>query len=188
MPIRRQTPAPNGRPAPYPAHSPLPNGRHQVSPYHQSSNGLLPAPGNSRSNGDNTYLERGQQHDSGHQESRNRLTLPPLSSIERVADHYRRDPAYHIKEPVSLPAAPSAYRQKNLLPQQMAHDGRPSMNGDRPQERRGIVTEADIQQKRALLVEGRKWIFSMLDETTAMLRQLDEASLHADLTEWGAPS
>lgn len=42
----------------------------------------------------------------------------------------------------------------------------------------GIVTEAEIQAKRALLVEGRRWIFSMLDETTAMLRQLDDASLH----------
>lgn len=45
------------------------------------------------------------------------------------------------------------------------------------------MTEAEIQQKRALLVEGRKWIFSMLDETTAMLRQLDEASLHMNVSD-----
>jgi hypothetical protein len=56
---------------------------------------------------------------------------------------------------------------------------RASIHGDRLQERLVGVSEADIQQKRALLVEGRKWIFAMLDETTAMLRQLDEASLKA---------
>lgn len=181
MPIRRQTPSPNGRPAPYPARSPLPSGRSQA--YSHGSNGLLPAPGNARSNdrpSENTYLERGQQYDNGRQESRNNLTLPPLSSIERVADHYRRDTSYHIKEPVSIPAAPSYGRQKHLVPPNISQDRR---NGDRPHERRGVVTEAEIQQKRALLVEGRKWIFSMLDETTAMLRQLDEASLHANAPE-----
>lgn len=182
MPIRRQTPSPNGRPAPYPARSPLPNGRPQASPYLHSTNGLLPPPSNPRPHGENTYLEHGKQYDNGREESRNRLALPPLSSIERVSDHYRRDPACHIKEPVSLPAAPSAYR-KHLPPHQMSQDRRPLVNGDRSHDPRGIITEADIQQKRALLVEGRKWIFSMLDETTAMLRQLDEASLHANATE-----
>jgi hypothetical protein len=185
MPVRRQTPSPNGRPAPYPARSPIPG--YQASPYR--SNGLLPAPGNARSTGDrsadHTYLERGQQFDNGRHESGNHLTLPPLSSIERVADHYRRDSSYRIKEPVSLPAAPSAYdRPKHLMPSGMSQDRRaPSANDDRPQERRGVVTEADIQRKRAQLIEARAGIFLLLDETTAMLRQIDSASLQANAPE-----
>lgn len=192
MPIRRHSPSPNGRPAPYPARSPLP-GYSQPSPY---SNGhapsAQPSPAhNGRMNGDHSNGEHGYpEHPRGydgrtHDQQGNHLPLPPLSSIERVADHYRRDPAYRMKEPVSLPAAPSSFpRPRQMLQPPLDH--RRPLNGghDAAQGRgRGLVTEAEIQQKRALLVEGRKWIFSMLDETTAMLRQLDEASLHMNVSD-----
>lgn len=186
MPVRRHTPSPNARAAPYPARSPLP-GYSQPSPY---SNGhapsAQPSPAhNGRMNGDRSNGEHGYPEQRGydgrnHDQQGNHLPLPPLSSIERVADHYRRDQSYRMKEPVSLPAAPSSFPRPRQMLQPPPDHRRPANGHDAPQGRRqgGVVTEAEIQQKRALLVEGRKWIFSMLDETTAMLRQLDEASLH----------
>ncbi|KAJ9091676.1 hypothetical protein QFC20_007587 [Naganishia adeliensis] len=191
-PIRRRSPSPNSRPAPYPARSPLP-GYSQPSPY---SNGpgtsAQPSPTHNgqmngdRLNGDHGYPE--QRYENGrHHEQGNHLTLPPLSSIERVADQYRREQPYRMKEPVSLPAAPSSFPRPRQMLQPLADHRRPTNGAHDPQQGRrnggGVVTEAEIQQKRALLVEGRKWIFSMLDGTTAMLRQLDEASLHMTVPE-----
>lgn len=188
MPIRRHTPSPNGRPGPYPARSPLP-GYSQPSPYsngHVTSAQASPAHNGrmngERSNGEHAYADQRGYENGRHHEQGNHLTLPPLSSIERVADQYRREQPYRMKEPVSLPAAPSSFPRPRQMLQPPADHRRPANGAHDPQQGRrsvgGVVTEAEIQQKRALLVEGRKWIFSMLDETTAMLRQLDDASLH----------
>ncbi|KAJ9096724.1 hypothetical protein QFC21_004994 [Naganishia friedmannii] len=173
---------------------------------------------------------RSHSHSHSHGQAQGQgqgTTLPPLSSLERIADHYRPPPnsrgppggfgGYRSKEPVALPAAYSrsggaaeAGRSHQALQNGGGEDMRRMVplgsGGERERERYvasgpsssyatgaprrhalpangptssgGIVTEAEIQAKRALLVEGRRWIFSMLDETTAMLRQLDDASVH----------
>ncbi|KAJ9114750.1 hypothetical protein QFC22_005626 [Naganishia vaughanmartiniae] len=184
-----------------------PNGRHTDAsrPAHTRSNSHL----------------NGQAQGQGQS-----TTLPPMSSLERIADHYRPPPTangapgglggFRSKEPVALPAAYSRaggaaeggkghHAPQNGNGEEIRRMAPLGSGGERERERYhasgqvswyagaprrqapptggpsssgGMVTEAEIQAKRALLVEGRRWIFSMLDETTAMLRQLDDASLH----------
>ncbi|KAJ9121886.1 hypothetical protein QFC24_004468 [Naganishia onofrii] len=216
-----------------------------------------PANGNSNANGNGSYTDslrlprfdpngrhsdvsrsshsRSDSHSNGQTQVQGQgTTLPPLSSLERIADHYRPPtsngpPAggfsgYRSKEPVALPVAysraggregeagksqnasqnGSGEEMRRMVPlggggererERYTASGQPSSYTAAGAPRRqappangttshsGIVTEAEIQAKRALLVEGRRWIFSMLDETTAMLRQLDDASLHVGSAE-----
>jgi hypothetical protein len=78
---------------------------------------------------------------------RERVELPPLVSIERMADGY----------------GPSRVS--------------PTRRASRQHERTEAPTEADIRDRRALLIEGRRWILDMLDDTTAMIREIDNATL-----------
>jgi len=76
-----------------------------------------------------------------------RVALPPLSTIERMADNY--------------------------APPQISPTRRFARQYDRP----AAPSEADVRERRAMLMEGRRWILDMLDDTTAMLRELDNATL-----------
>ena len=75
-----------------------------------------------------------------------RVALPPLSTIERMADNY--------------------------APPQTSPTRRFARQYDRP----SAPSEADVRERRAMLMEGRRWILDMLDDTTAMLRELDNAT------------
>jgi hypothetical protein len=75
-----------------------------------------------------------------------RVALPPLSTIERVADSY----------------APSKLSPTRRLFRQSEPFEPPS--------------EAEVRERRATLMQGRRWILDMLEDTDAMLRHLDNAS------------
>ena len=80
-----------------------------------------------------------------------RVSLPPLVNIERMADGY----------------GPSKVS--------------PTRRASRQYERTEAPTEADIRDRRAMLMEGRRWILGMLDDTTAMIRELDNATLGSSI-------
>jgi hypothetical protein len=77
---------------------------------------------------------------------RERVSLPPLMNIERMADGF----------------GPKVS---------------PTRRASRQYNRTEAPTEADIRDRRAMLMEGRRWILDMLDDTTAMIRELDNATL-----------
>lgn len=150
-PLRR-SPSPPGK-APVPrtgaalaSHPYRPNvfddSRRRSMPYR--TNGMPPGPPSST-------MDRFRREDL---ESMQRL--PPLSTIERMADGYGQAPRLSVHSP----------------------DRRMSRFAERPAPASEIPTEAEVRERRTLLVEGRRWILDMLDDTTSMLRQLDNATLH----------
>jgi hypothetical protein len=61
----------------------------------------------------------------------------------------------------------------NYAPPQISPTRRFARQYDRP----AAPSEADVRERRAMLMEGRRWILDMLDDTTAMLRELDNATV-----------
>ena len=77
------------------------------------------------------------------------VSLPPVSELDRIAGSYG---AYH-------------YRPSNLT---FAERRRSDTS------RRTLVSEEDVRHVRLALLEGRRWILSMLEETTELLTALEE--------------
>lgn len=91
-----------------------------------------------------TLERQGREGYDGYQAER--VSLPPLVNIERMADGYGRSKVS------------------------------PTRRGSRQYDPSRAPTEADIRNRRAMLMEGRRWILDMLDDTTAMIRELDNAA------------
>ncbi len=79
------------------------------------------------------------------------VSLPPISDLERIAGSYA---PYYTRH--STTYGERRRSEANRI------DGRP------------LITEEDIRQSRQALLEGRKWILSVLEETNDLLKALDE--------------
>lgn len=86
-----------------------------------------------------------------------RVTLPPLSSLDRIPDHSSHQFASsHEPQPEPLRYTITTASERDDLVE---------------------ITEEAIRRKRAALIEGRRWILDMLEDTSAMLRMLDDVNI-----------
>ncbi len=85
------------------------------------------------------------------------VSLPPMSDLERIAGSY--GPYY----PRPNGAGFAARRRSDYN------------NG-----RRTLVSEEDVREARLTLLEGRRWILSMLDETSELLKALENVPFNRE--------
>jgi hypothetical protein len=97
--------------------------------------------------------------------SHDTVTLPPLSDLERIAGTY-----------------------KPYNPHTNQTDFATRRRSDQSSGSRTLVSEEDVRQSRITLMEGRRWIWSMLDETNELLKALDEVHYYKERIEEEAGS